>query len=187
MLPDELNIGCMCQNMVKGPVKHIHLDVLWCPEGAATASPFDKSFHGPLGAVITETLAYIQRNYLTETVIKNPHRAEANRVCNFSLPAIGAALECAGGHLPFRHDLRMVVRISYNELTVHSAMDADLHHQIADSQTADAEAIFKVMAANGYPTPVVETSKDGSALLIRLPAHALVEAPFAQASKTDSQ
>ena len=46
----------------------------------------------------SEALDYIQRNYLHETVIKHPQRAEAQRVWNFPYAALEEALKSTHSH-----------------------------------------------------------------------------------------
>ena len=45
--------------------------------------------------VTREALDYIQRNYLRETVIKHPDRAEAERLWNFPYTALTTASSIA--------------------------------------------------------------------------------------------
>jgi len=70
----------------------VQIDVVWFPEGAGGDRFEEKIFTGPLARMTREALHYIQRNYLRETVIKHPDRAEATRVWNFPYAAIEEAL-----------------------------------------------------------------------------------------------
>ena len=74
------------------------IDVLWFPEGAGGDRFVEKTFKGPLARMTREALDYIQRNYLHETVIKHPQRAEAQRVWNFPYAAVEEALVNAVYH-----------------------------------------------------------------------------------------
>lgn len=76
----------------------VQIDVVWFPEGAGGDRFEEKIFKGPLARMTREALSYIQRNYLRETVIKHPDRAEATRVWNFSYAAIEEALVNAVYH-----------------------------------------------------------------------------------------
>lgn len=69
----------------------VQIDVVWFPEGAGGDRFEEKIFKGPLARMTREALSYIQRNYLHETVIKHPDRAEATRVWNFPYAAIEEA------------------------------------------------------------------------------------------------
>lgn len=59
---------------------YTQIDVVWFPEGAGGDRFDEKIFKGPLARMTREALGYIERNYLHETVIKHPDRAEATRV-----------------------------------------------------------------------------------------------------------
>jgi len=74
------------------------IDVLWFPEGAGGDRFDEKSFKGPLERMTREALDYIRRNYLHETVIKQPGRAESTRVWNYPFAAIEEALVNAVYH-----------------------------------------------------------------------------------------
>ncbi|MBY4897228.1 hypothetical protein [Cupriavidus sp. AU9028] len=58
----------------------VQIDVVWFPEGAVGDRFDEKIFKGPLARMTREALGYIQRNFLRETVIKHPDRAEATRI-----------------------------------------------------------------------------------------------------------
>jgi ATP-dependent DNA helicase RecG len=66
----------------------MQIDVLWFPEGAGGDRFEEKIFKGPLDRMTREALAYIQRNYMHETVVKHPQRAEAERFWNFPYAAV---------------------------------------------------------------------------------------------------
>ncbi len=66
----------------------LQIDVVWFPEGAGGDRFEEKVFNGPLARMTREALSYIQRNYLRETVIKHPDRAEATRIWNFPYAAV---------------------------------------------------------------------------------------------------
>lgn len=55
---------------------YTQIDVVWFPEGAGGDRFDEKIFKGPLARMTREALGYIQRNYLHETVLKHPDRAE---------------------------------------------------------------------------------------------------------------
>ena len=82
--PDEapfpLNVGLLFFNPEP---RHFfpatQIDVVWFPDGPGGDTFTEKSFQGPLQRIAREALDYIRRNYLNETVIKHPDRAEATR------------------------------------------------------------------------------------------------------------
>ena len=67
---------------------YTQIDVVWFPEGAGGDRFDEKIFKGPLARMTRDALSFIQRNYLIETVIKHPDRAEATRVWNFPYVAV---------------------------------------------------------------------------------------------------
>jgi ATP-dependent DNA helicase RecG len=96
----------------------VQIDVVWFPEGAGGDRFEEKIFKGPLARMTREALSYIQRNYLRETVIKHPDRAEATRVWNFPYAAIEEALVNAVYHRSYEEREPIEVRISNEELVI---------------------------------------------------------------------
>jgi len=183
------------------------IDVLWFPDGAGGDRFVEKIFKGPLGRMTREALDYIQRNYLFETVIKHPQRAEAQRFWNFPFAAIEEALVNAVYHRSYEEREPIEVRISDDELVVLSFPGPDRSIRLVDLQAGRAISrryrnrrigeflkeldltegratgipkILKVMAANGSPTPVFESDEERTSFVIRLPIHALAQDPIAR-------
>ena len=83
--PFPLNVGLMMFN----PQPHrffpvMQIDVVWFPKEGPGGDQFsEKIFQGPLPRVTRDALDYIKRNFISETVIKHPGRAESTRVQNF--------------------------------------------------------------------------------------------------------
>jgi ATP-dependent DNA helicase RecG len=174
------------------------IDVLWFPEGAGGDRFEEKVFTGPLGRMTREALGYIQRNYLHETVIKHPQRAEAERFWNFPYAAIEEAVVNAVYHRSYEEREPIEVRISPDELVVLSFPGPDRSIKLTDLQAGRAVSrryrnrrigeflkeldltegratgipkILKVMAANGSPSPMFETDDERTSFVIRLPVH----------------
>ena len=97
---------------------YTQIDVVWFPEGAGGDRFEEKIFKGPLARMTREALGYIQRNFLTETVLKHPDRAEATRVWNFPYVAIEEALVNAVYHRAYEEREPIEVRISREELVI---------------------------------------------------------------------
>jgi len=74
------------------------IDVIWFPEGAGGDRFDEKIFEGPLARIARDALNYIQANYLKQTVVKHPDRAEAERFWNFPYAAIEEAVVNAVYH-----------------------------------------------------------------------------------------
>lgn len=187
------------------------IDVLWFPEGAGGDRFDEKIFKGPLADMTREALAYIQRNFLHETVIKHPDRAEATRVWNFPFAAIEEALVNAVYHRSYEEREPIEVRISQEELVILSFPGPDRSIRLEDLRAGRAVSrryrnrrigeflkeleltegrstgipkILKVMAANGSPAPLFETDDDRIAYVVRLPAHPLSQSRGAATGET---
>jgi len=147
-----------------------------------------------------EALSYIQRNFLRETVIKHPDRAEATRIWNFPYAAIEEVLVNAVYHRSHEEREPIEIRISNDELVVLSFPGPDRFIRSEDLQAGRAVSrryrnrrigeffkelemtegrstgipkILKEMAANGSPAPLFETEDDRLSFVIRLPRHPL--------------
>lgn len=139
-----------------------------------------------------EALSYIQRNYLRETVIKHPDRAEATRVWNFPYAAIEEALVNVVYHRSYEEREPIEVRISNDELVILSFPGPDRSIRLEAFQAGRAVSrryrnrrigeflkeldltegrstgipkILKVMAANGSPAPLFESYARGEPML----------------------
>ncbi len=191
---------------------YTQIDVVWFPEGAGGDRFEETVFKGPLARMTREALGTIQRNYLRETVLKHPDRAEATRVWNFPYAAIEEALVNAVYHRSFEEREPIEVRISREDLIILSFPGPDRSIRMEDfcagrgvsrryrnrrigeflkeldlteGRSTGVPKILKAMAANGSPAPVFETDDDRTAYVIRLPAHPLAAAPAASAQVTD--
>ncbi|TPG74523.1 Fic family protein [Pseudomonas arsenicoxydans] len=174
------------------------IDVLWFPDGAGGDRLDEKIFKGPLATITKESLTYIQRNYLRETVIKHGDRAEATRIWNFPFAAIEEALVNAVYHRSYEEREPIEVRISHDELVILSFPGPDRSIRMEDLRIGRAVSrryrnrrigeflkelnltegrstgipkILKVMALNGSPLPLFETDDERISYVVRLPAH----------------
>jgi len=175
------------------------IDVVWFPEGASGDRFDEKSFKGPLARITTEALDYIQRNYLRETVVKHPDRAEAERFWNFPYAAIEEAVVNAVYHRSYEEREPIEVRITPDDLVVLSFPGPDRSIRMEDLRVGKAVSrryrnrrigeflkeldltegrstgiskVLRVMAENGSPPPEFETDEERVSFLIRLPVHA---------------
>lgn len=183
---------------------YTQIDVVWFPEGAGGDRFDEKIFKGPLARMTRDALSFIQRNYLIETVVKHPDRAEATRVWNFPYVAIEEAVVNAVYHRSYEEREPIEVRINYDELVVLSFPGPDRSIKTEDfeagrsvsrryrnrrigeflkeldlteGRSTGVPKILKAMAANGSPAPRFETDDDRLACVIRLPAHPLAKRP----------
>jgi ATP-dependent DNA helicase RecG len=174
------------------------IDVVWFPEGAGGDKFTEKVFQGPLGRMTREALDYIRRNYISETVIKHPDRAEATRVENFPYAAIEEAVANAVYHRGYDVREPIEVRIGRDELVVLSYPGPDRSVRLDELRSGRAlprryrnrrigeflkeldmtegrstgiPKILHAMRANGSPPPEFDFDDDHSFFMVRLPVH----------------
>jgi len=174
------------------------IDVVWFPEGAGGDRFDEKIFKCPLDRITRDALSFIQTNYLKQTVIKHPDRAEAERLWNFPYAAIEEVVVNAVYHRSYEIREPIEVRIMPQELVVLSFPGPDRSIRLKDLKQGKAVSrryrnrrigeflkeldltegrstgiskILKVMKNNGSPSPEFETDDDRSYFLIRLPVH----------------
>ncbi|MDP2418414.1 MAG: hypothetical protein U1D25_07455 [Hydrogenophaga sp.] len=108
----------------RNPLPRCHpvlITVRWRPEGEAINGNYDRSFQGEGAAVLAEAVGYIERNYLTVTVIKHPDRAESTRFWNFALLDIHSALGRVVAGLNPESDTPVTVDIGYQSIVISSS------------------------------------------------------------------
>ena len=178
------------------------IDVVWFPDGPGGDRFEEKEFRGPLSVILSEAIGYIERNYLKETVVKYPHKPEAERFWNFPIGAIEEALVNAIYHRSYEEREPVEVRITAEELVILSYPGADRSIRMEDLQKGQAVSrryrnrrigeflkeldlaegrstgvpkILRAMRENGSPAPVFESDEDRTFFLVRLPAHEEVD------------
>ena len=194
-----LNVGLMFFNPEPYrffPVTQI--DVVWFPDGAGGDKFTEKTFRGPLARMAREALDYIRRNYLNETVIKLPDRAEAVRVANFPYEAIEEAVVNAVYHRSYEVREPVEVRISPADFVVLSYPGPDRSIRLEQLRAGQAvprryrnrrigeflkeldltegratgiPKILRAMRQNGSPPPEFDFDEDHSYFQVRLPVH----------------
>ena len=194
--PFPLNVGLLFFNLEPHQFfPATQIDVTWMSEGAGGDKFTKKTFHGPLPRMLHETLDYIHRNYISETVIKHRDRAEATRVENFPFPAIEEAVVNAVYHRSYEEREPIEVRISRTELIVVSYPGPDrsvrleqlragkaISHryrnrrigeflkelEFTEGRSTGISKIINAMRQNGSPPPEFEFGHDHSFFLVRL-------------------
>ena len=174
------------------------IDVVWFPDGPGGDQFEEKEFRGPLSIILSEAIGYIKRNYLKETVVKFPHKPEAERFWNFPIGAIEEALVNAIYHRSYEEREPVEVRITAEELVILSFPGADRSIRMEDFQKGQAVSrryrnrrmgeflkeldlaegrstgvpkILRAMRENGSPAPMFESDEDRTWFLVRLPVH----------------
>ena len=213
--PRSKNVGLLFFN--ETPERffpYTQIDVVWFPEGAGGDRFDEKVFKGPLARMVRDALGFIQRNYLVETVVKHPDRAQATRVWNFPYAAIEEALVNAVYHRSYEEREPIEVRIDRKELVVLSVPGPDRSIKLTDfaagravsrryrnrrigeflkeldlteGRSTGVPKMLRAMAANGSPAPQFETDDDRLAYMVRLPAHPLSEQPEAPTDQVTDQ
>ena len=201
--PDEtpfpLNVGLLFFN--PEPQRFFpatQIDVVWFPDDAGGDKFTEKTFHGPLPRMIREVLNYIRRNYLNETVLKHPGRAEATRVANFPYEAIEEAVVNAIYHRSYEEREPVEVRITHHDLVLLSYPGPDRSVRLeqlrigraiprryrnrrigeflkeldlTEGRATGIPKILRAMKENGSPPPEFEFDEDHTYFLVRLPVH----------------
>ena len=198
--PFPLNVGLMMFN----PEPHhffpvMQIDVVWFSREGPGGNKFsEKIFKGPLPRMIRDALDYIKRNFISETVIKHPDRAESTRVENFPYIAIEEAVVNAVYHRGYDVREPVEVRIMYDELVVLSYPGPDRSVRLeqfragrvqprryrnrrigeflkelefTEGRSTGIPKIFQAMKANGSPSPEFDFDEDHSYFMVRLPVH----------------
>ena len=198
--PFPLNVGLMMFN----PEPHhffpvMQIDVVWFSREGPGGDKFsEKIFKGPLPRMTSDALDYIRRNFISETVIKHPDRAESTRVENFPYIAIEEAVVNAVYHRGYDVREPVEVRIMYDELVVLSYPGPDRSVRLeqfragrvqprryrnrrigeflkelefTEGRSTGIPKIFQAMKANGSPSPEFDFDEDHSYFMVRLPVH----------------
>jgi len=174
------------------------IDVVFFPDGPGGDKFEEKELRGPLGRITRDAIAYIERSYLKQTVIKHPDRPEAERLWNFPLAAVEEALVNAVYHRSYEIREPIEVRITADELVVLSfpgpdrAIKMEALRQgkavsrryrnrrigeflkeldLTEGRSTGITKMLKAMAANGSPEPTFETDDERTYFLVRLPVH----------------
>lgn len=197
--PLPINVGLLFFNSEPWrffPVTQI--DVVWFPEGPGGDVFTEKIFRGPIHRMTREALEYIRRNYLNETIIKHPDRAEATRVENYPYIAIEEAVINAIYHRSYEEREPVEVRIGLDELIVLSYPGPDRsvrleqlragranprryrnrrigeflkELQLTEGRCTGIAKIMDAMRKNGSPPAEFEFDADHSYFMVRLPVH----------------
>ncbi|MBO8093802.1 MAG: putative DNA binding domain-containing protein [Prosthecochloris sp.] len=174
------------------------IDVVWFPDEPGGDIFEEKSFKGPLDRMTRDALSHIERNYLKETVIKHPDRAEAERLWNYPYAAIEEAVVNAVYHRSYEDREPIEVRITPDELIVVSYPGPDRSVNMKDLVAGKAVSrryrnrrigeffkeldltegrstgipkILRAIKQNGSPQPEFETDEDRTYFLVRIPVH----------------
>jgi ATP-dependent DNA helicase RecG len=209
--PMPLNVGLLFFNAQ--PERFFpatQIDVVWFPDGPGGDVFEEKTFKGPLHRMLVESLDYIRRNYINETVVKHPDRAEATRAQNFPYAAVEELVVNAIYHRSYEEREPVEVRITPQELSVLSFPGPDRSIQLdqlregravsrryrnrrigeflkelelTEGRATGIPKVLRAMRENGSPSPAFETDEGRTSFLARLPAHPRVASPLSRGAK----
>ena len=195
-----LNIGLMM--FTKEPWKYFpytQIDIVWFgAEGAGGDKFSEKIFKGPIHLMTQEALNFIQRNFITETVIKHPDTAIATRVKNYPFSAIEEAVVNAVYHRDYTLREPIEIRIYQDEMLILSYPGPDRSVKLEALQKGKAnprryrnrrigeffkelkmtegrstgiKKILDAMKKNGSPKAEFEFDEEHSYFQVKLPVH----------------
>ena len=200
--PFPINVGLMMFNPEPDSFfPAMQIDVVWFTSAGAGGDRFsEKIFRGPLPHLVPEVLDFIQRNFISETVIKHPDRAEATRVENFPRNAIEEAVVNAVYHRGYDTREPVETRITRDDIVVLNYPGPDRSVRLeqlragraisrryrnrrigeflkeldlTEGRSTGIPKIIHAMAQNGSPPPEFEFDEDHSYFMVRLPVHPL--------------
>ncbi|MEY2882022.1 MAG: hypothetical protein RLZZ15_4402 [Verrucomicrobiota bacterium] len=172
------------------------IDVVHFPQGRGGDQIVEKTFRGPLGAMLRDALGFLRNHVLTQFVHKVPEQAEAERFWNVPYAALEEALVNAVYHRSYEEREPIEVQITPHEITVLSFPGPDATISMDDLRAGRAVArryrnrrigeflkelelsegrgtgipkILESMRANGSPEPAFDTDATRASLLVRLP------------------
>lgn len=195
-----LNVGLMMFN--PEPWKffpYTQIDIVWFGKEGAGGDKFsEKIFKGPIHKMTKEALDFIDRNFITETIIKYPNRAEADRVKNYPFAAIEEAVVNAVYHRSYEIREPIEIRIYQDEIIILSYPGPDRSVKLesfekgrvnsrryrnrrigeffkdlkmTEGRSTGIKKIIDAMAENGSPKPHFEFDEEHTYFQVTLPIH----------------
>jgi ATP-dependent DNA helicase RecG len=174
------------------------IDVLWMPEGAGGTTFSEKCFQGPLSRILTESLDYIKRNFLTQAIVKHPDKPESTKHFNYPFAALEEAVVNAIYHRSYEEREPVEIRITPAEISILSFPGPDRSISLDRLQEGRAVArryrnrrigeflkeldlcegratgipkMIRESQENGSPLPLFETDDDRTYFLVTFPVH----------------
>jgi ATP-dependent DNA helicase RecG len=171
------------------------IDVAIFPAGRGGDHFSERTFKGPLGAMLQEALGYLQNAVVTEYVQKRPNRAEAERHFNVPYAAVKEALVNAVYHRSYEEREPIEVQVTPEEVAIASYPGPDRSIKLEDFRFGRAIArryrnrrigeflkelelsegrgtgipkILRAMRQNGSAEPQFETNEERTYFLVRL-------------------
>lgn len=158
----------------------------------------EKRFEGPIHHQLMNVLDFIETNIITESVVKNPMRAQANRFYNYPFDAVEEAVANAFYHRSYEHQSPIEISIYPDKIQILSypgplppitnemlkqrkIVSRDYRNRrigdffkelkLTEGRATGFPTIYDSMEENGSPDPMFETDKDFNYFLCTLPNH----------------
>lgn len=195
-----LNVGLMMFN--SEPWKffpYTQIDIVWFGKEGAGGDKFsEKIFKGPIHIMTKEALDFINRNFITETIIKYADTAIASRVKNYPFAAIEEALVNAVYHRSYEEREPIEIRIYQEEMLILSYPGPDRSVQLeafehgrvnsrryrnrrigeffkdlkmTEGRSTGIKKIIDAMAQNGSPKPSFTFDAEHTFFQVTLSVH----------------
>jgi len=194
-----VNVGLLF--FCKEPERFFHrtwIELVWHVDNSST-NYREYYFKGPLQKQIRDVLSFLQTNIISEHVVKDPNKAEANRYYNFPYAAVEEALANAVYHKSYEllNPIEIQVwpdkieilsypgpippvnsitfktkrRIVAREYRNRRIGDFLKELRLTEGRGTGFPTIYNAMSDNDSPIPTFETDESCSHVLVILPAH----------------
>ncbi len=110
---------------------------MWFPNGKSSDRFEEKVFKGPLHKQLIGALEFIQVHILTERVVKQAKKMEAQRFWNYPLAAIREAIVNAVYHKAYDVREPIVVTIEPHRIRIHNVPGPDRSISLAELSRGD--------------------------------------------------
>lgn len=115
-----LNVGIlMFSELPERYFRYARIEVVDIPDPTGT-NMVEKVFTGPIQRQLKDALSYIKNYILKEATIKNAHKAEAVKICNYPYAAVEELLSNAVYHRSYQVNEPITVRITPQNIQITS-------------------------------------------------------------------
>ncbi|WP_147679175.1 RNA-binding domain-containing protein [Algibacter pacificus] len=161
----------------------------------------EQIFKGPLHHQLRDALSFLETNIITEQVVKDPQKAEAQRFYNFPFAAVEEALSNAVYHKSYEIGSPIEIQVWQDKIEILSFPGPvppvtatilktqkrivareyrnrrigdflkELH--LTEGRGTGLPTIYRAMENNGSAKPIIDTDEQSTYVLVTLPAHPL--------------
>lgn len=173
-----LNVGIlMFSERPEKYFRYARIEVVDIPDPTGT-NMVEKVFTGPIQRQLKDALAYIKNYILKEAIIKNPDKAEAEKIYNYPYAAVEELLSNAVYHRSYQVNEPITVKITPQSITITSFPGFD--RSISDKRISEYDITSPIYRNRrigdflkelhliegrntGYPTALKALHENGSA------------------------